>query len=235
MKRLTVVSALAAAFATAACTSEADPGSATDSSSGMSSTGSGGGGAGANCKGASAAATAVGVPVSNTRECVDASQSQTLAVCQGAEDLNAPQFQCLRRIADGVEFWLNSRFVVEPGSADWEKCDPQASASEYARVPPPCFTECGDQPADGPPIAPRSTCGLAETKKRFLCGDPDSSWDDNCCRRRNCGTTADCASNEECRMINPPTAFIEAWAQDVNECSAGGSAGGAPESFCFPK
>lgn len=148
--------------------------------------------------------------------CLD-TDSLTVVGCRGKP--LAGGYGCRRRISDGAVFWATTVDELVSDPAIWEICPSTATP------PPPCFAaQCQK--------GPRSLCSQEDTKLRFQCGFADSEWDEDCCARPGCVTSADCVDGYSCEMV-PTKASWDCWPTHV-ECDCGGTPGGPGRMVCIP-
>jgi hypothetical protein len=223
IRRLTVVLAL---LATVGCggTAERDRQGGTGASAGASgragfSGASGSAGAGA-ASGEPAcpfeSPLAFGAPYQPDPGCVDTTQYEPVA-CFGDENPERAGYHCVERRSDGARFWTFTmiRELVLDESV-WQFCPGLADVD----LPPPCFAAACE-------TAPRSLCSPDQTIAWYICGSPDSAWDENCCRRKEC--VAEC--HEDCIVPNRVW-FWDCWGYRVDGCDCAGFGPGTVE--CHP-
>jgi hypothetical protein len=95
----------------------------------------------------------------------------------------------------------------------------------------PCYTEC-DEPTFGFPFL-YTLCGEEETKVAGRCGEPDSPYDENCCKRPFCPDGV-CPAGMSCKQlqINNFSVVIK---PQTGMCAASSSGLLVPgESQCVP-
>lgn len=144
----------------------------------------------------------LGVLEDTSLGCLDSETTLSVA-CQGTAPLAAYLPFCVEHIDSGERFWFRSG--TQPALATgWKGCDSQ-DAEPY-RVPhipppPPCFARLCPGGPHGTPGAPNSFCSEAETRALFECGG-GNVWDENCCRRPECTTDADCPGGLSCRQAH---------------------------------
>lgn len=132
-----------------------------------------------------------------------------------------PGFHCVRRLADGAEFWAFAFHDFGFEANQYELCDNRSGV-----VPRPCYaTDCID--------APRSSCSLAQTRKHFAC-NAEGGYDEGCCGRPVCEQDADCDADQECRRV-AIGGMWECWDNPGNPCDCGGPAAAYMGLRCVPK
>jgi hypothetical protein len=181
------------------------------------------------------------VPTDPVRACVDADRAEAIEVCIDKDHPPSQEFNCYRRIADGNEFWLSPGFENHPDPTAWELCDVDARPLRGQLPPRPCFTVgCPIRNYPGQDYV-YSTCTERKTKELFFCGVGDRVWDENCCLRARCSTSADCGPDEECRngildnLMVCRLGSTETTTVDLERCSCAGALGGPPSGFCYSK
>jgi hypothetical protein len=166
------------------------------------------------------------------RDCIDTETHTENVGCSITPEEGAPDwyytdgFSCLRRLADGQEFWVFAFKRLGHDPAVWGRC-PDAPI-----LPPKgCY-------AAACPSAPRSTCSLEQTKKWFGCS-ATTEFDADCCGRQPCEDEPDvCAANEQCVAVGT-LGQIDCWdnpnpADPANPCDCGGPYGGPGKMLCMP-
>jgi hypothetical protein len=186
------------------------------------------------------------VPVDSNLRCVDIDNPEVIRLCRNAEEGHGwTRYHCYRRIADRKEFWLNLERKNHPDPDGWERCEPENPRSD-PRPPHPCFASTCPEPGAAGQAYVFSTCSERMTRTKFQCGEAESVWDANCCRRRRCVGDADCRTDEECRGVGFEGSVQYCWLLlpsngsgydpfDPGACACGGSLDGFPYSFCLPK
>jgi hypothetical protein len=93
----------------------------------------------------------------------------------------------------------------------------------------PCYTEC-DEPTLGNPWL-QTLCGEEETRVAGGCGELDSPYDENCCKRLNCfdGVCPAGMSCEDLLMVTHVGIHPQ-----LGGCRAGGPSFPLPTPFCVP-
>lgn len=164
---------------------------------------------------------AYGVPLDAARGCADTEAIGTEIACIDPGEIKAGYF-CARRLSDGQEFIgfspLHRPVIDAPG---WEACPWDGMA------PPPCHGLTCERGS------PMSTCTLAETTKRFSCGNGTTELDRDCCLRRECVSDADCAASQTCKEVGGMLSW-ECWSLGpAGTCDCGGlPATKVPRAMC---
>jgi hypothetical protein len=93
----------------------------------------------------------------------------------------------------------------------------------------PCYTTC-DEPTLGSPWL-ETICGEEETRVAGRCGELDSAYDENCCKRPFC-FDGGCPTGMSCEDIYMAT--YVAIHQQLGGCRAGGPSFPMPSPICLP-
>ncbi len=134
-----------------------------------------------------------------------------------------PSFHCIRDDA-GQEFvvWASRSIVPPSGFSLCEGTD----GVFYTR---PCYTTC-DEPTLGSPWL-STVCGEEETRIAGRCGEVDSAFDENCCRRPFCYDGV-CPAGMTCAQLPNNDTFVIV-GQQTGTCGAGVSES-LPTPHCVP-
>lgn len=131
-------------------------------------------------------------------------------------------YYCVERRADRAKFWVISVDALVVNESEWAFC-----SSDRATLPPtPCFAAMCD-------AAPVTLCTKTQTIANYGCGSRESEWDENCCRRRDCSSSAECQDGEECVAVRTRT-FWDCWPTHEDTCDCGGTLGGRDRTVCVP-
>jgi hypothetical protein len=180
----------------------------------------------------------VGLPLDATRYCTNTDHGveilrEGLFVCEPivhpveygkpvsafykhSSEVESPPWFCVRRRADGrvFQFHSNQRVSIDP--TIWTFCSPDEDGTRgWWDIPQPCFeATCVFLYAD-------STCAYQPTQEHFKCGEKDSKWDENCCRRTECSGDSPCEPGEECRETWNDLSFYCEATPGANGCICG--------------
>jgi hypothetical protein len=101
---------------------------------------------------------------------------------------------------------IRESFIAPPG---FSLCDPPGGFYER-----PCYTTCDELTLGSPWL--ETLCGEEETHVAAGCGELDSAYDENCCKRPFC-YDGDCPSGMSCEWLMLQDAVI---GQQSGECQA---------------
>lgn len=162
-----------------------------------------------------------GAPVDATNGCLDTA-ALVLIGCGPYEGVFGER--CLKRRSDGARYWSMLDGVPRFDGSLWERCTDPLGAPEPA--PPVCVTRTCAVPAPG-------FCTPSAMVEIFSCGSPIGEWDESCCQRPKCETVADCALDEDCRMVT--VLSRRCWPQgDASSCDCAGKLMVGEELRCIP-
>lgn len=125
-------------------------------------------------------------------DCIDTEEAIVLELCVGQKGFDKPTFACVQTEA-GERYWVRNHDQLRGLTPGFTPCsEPDESP------PPPCFVgNCGPSRYD----FPFSNCSQEQTELRLRCGESDSVWDENCCRRPFCENGA-CEAGFVCRPLD---------------------------------